>query len=105
MIRKKEEGPGADIDLYVPKLLEYLKANYVRPKPEIRYSLPVVPGKTNSLREPEKQADSGGEWFGEAASNEPAEQEIRCCMRREAELRSYSMKTDPASVLRRTQDP
>ena len=56
MIRKKEEAPGADIDLYVPKLLEYLKANYVRPKPEIRYSLPVVPGKTNSLREPEKQA-------------------------------------------------
>ena len=74
MIRKKEEALRTDIDLYVPKLLEYLKANYVRLKPEIRYSLPVVPGKTNSMREPEKQSDSGGEWFGEAASNEPAEQ-------------------------------
>jgi len=58
MFRKKEEVPRADIDSYVPKLLEYLQINYVKPKPQKRYSLREKSDVRYSLpSEPVRPAD------------------------------------------------
>ena len=73
MFRKKEETPRADIERYAPKLLEYLQLNYVRPKPEIRYSLPVLPEKRDSMHEPAKTETPDGTRFSKAAPYDPKE--------------------------------
>ena len=60
MFRKKEVSPRADIGKYVPDLLAYLRAKYVKPKPQrryslrensdIRYSLPSIPVGLDDLK-------------------------------------------------------
>ena len=74
MFRKKEEGPRADVDRYVPKLKEYLRIHYVKPEPQRRYSLPSEPVQTSALREPVKTASPDGIRFSKAVPYRPAEQ-------------------------------
>ena len=83
MFRKKEEGPRADIDRYVPKLQEYLRIHYVKPEPQrryslredrdVRYSLPSEPDQTSALRKPVGTASPEGVRFSKAVPSKQAE--------------------------------